>query len=931
MSARHLHLLLMLGLVVLLALPARAHHAEIHLGILAHRPIAQERADWLPVLEALQQRLPDIRLQAQFLDYAAIDAAVLARRLDALITSPGHYVALRHSAGIGAPLATLLRRHQGIESAAFGGVVVVRSDHALRRWQDLRGKRVAYVHDESLGGFQMQRYELQRRGLFDHDIHWLALGLPHDQVLQAVAQGRADAGFVRDGVLEAMERNGQLLPDQLTVLQPQDLPGYPLQVSTPLYPEWPVLTLPTVDTETRRRLTLALLDVRADPRLAQRSIAGFVPPHSYAEVERILRELRARPFGVPQLTPVELLQQYRTVIVTAGAALILLVGMLWLIERQRRALSLSLAEKARLLDELSITAATFDSSQGVLITDARGLIERVNPAFTDITGYTQSEAAGHTPGQLLRSDRQDARFYRDMWAQLTQSGRWSGEIWNRRKNGEIYPEWLTITAIYDAHGQLLRYVAIFSDLSWKKKAEAEIESLAFFDPLTGLPNRRLVLDRIEQAIREARRASRWGAVLFIDLDHFKLINDTQGHDIGDAVLRTVAQRIRLTLREQDTPARLGGDEFLVLLPAEHLQRDEAALAAQTVADKLASALRRPLDSTSEVLTLTLSIGIAIYGDGADVRNAADLLKSADLAMYSVKQHGRNGVAFFDTEMEAAVRQRHRLQQDLARAIEAGHLRLYLQPQVNRSGRIVGAEVLLRWPKPAGGFIPPSEFIALAEETGLILPLGDWVLRQTCALLQRWQAVPALAPLRLAINVSAREFREPDFASRVARQLSACALPPAQLELELTESVLLDEMDAARTVLEQLRTTGVSLALDDFGTGYSSLAYLTALPFDTIKLDQRFVAKLDHPSQQEAAVVSAILALTHALGMRLLAEGVETERQADYLKQHGCDLLQGYLYGRPMPTETFESLVCAQTTTSDPRDGEPKNPETVVPG
>lgn len=909
----HAAILAAMAVVALLSSPgiARADHTELRVGILAYRPMDVEERDWAPVIDAMQHRLPSVRLHVRLLHYTALDNAVRARELDVVITNPGHYVALRYSDGLSTVLAAVARRRLGIETEAFGGTVLVRTDSPLQHWQDLRGKRVGVPHEESLGGWHLQRYELLRRGVRDDEVTWVRVGMPHDNVVQAVLDGRVDAGFVRDGVLEAMLATGRVAPDRLRVLQRQDLPGYPIAVSTPLVPEWPVAALPHVDSQTRRALLLALLDVRDDPALRTGGLAGFVLPQDYVAVEDILRELRVRPFGVPQLTWRETVQLNAAPLAAVGGAVLVLLALLALLEHQRRRLRQALRDKSALLHELALTAKTFDSTQGVLITDANGRIVRVNRAFQAITGYTAEDANGRTPGELLRSGRHDAAFYRAMWEALSERGHWEGEVWNRRKSGDIFPEWLTISAVTDAVGKVRHYVAIFHDISWRKQAEAQIENLAFFDPLTGLANRRLLLDRLQQSIRQARRNARWGAVLFLDLDFFKSINDTFGHDAGDAVLRTIGERIRTTLREQDTPGRLGGDEFLVLLPATFERRDDAALAAQTVADKLGAALRQPIPHQDQAITLTLSIGIALYGDQDDDDHATELLKAADLAMYSVKQSGRNGVAFFDPEMEAAIRQRHQLQHDLARAIEAGELRVYLQPQVDARGRIVGAEALVRWLRANGTLVPPGEFIPLAEETGLILPLGDWVLQQAAALLRQWQDDPALAGLHLSVNVSARQFRDPAFGQRVQQALAQHGIPARLLELEITESVFLEDLESARATLRALDAQGVSLALDDFGTGYSSLAYLAELPFDTIKIDQRFVARLGQHSRQDEAIITTIIALGRKLRMQVLAEGVETERQETYLLSHGCHLLQGYRYGRPMPVEQFEKQARGQ--------------------
>jgi diguanylate cyclase (GGDEF)-like protein/PAS domain S-box-containing protein len=851
----------LLGALALAASAARAAHHQpqaLRVGILIYRPLAVEQRGWQPPLQALRERLAPLTLEPMLLSYDELDAHVSARRVDLVITNPAHAVMLQVREGTSTPLATLVRRRRSIETTAFGGVALVPRESPMQHWRDLHSRRVVAVHPNSLGGLQLQRYELHRHGVRDGELDWTYTGMPHDRAVQAVLDGQADVAFVRDGVWEALLASGTVPAGRLRVLQQQDLPGYPVAVSTPLYPEWAVLALPHLDTPWRDTVTQALLALRGDPRLADGEIAGFVSALSYASVERLLRELRAEPFGTPRLTWRENLR-LNAPWLAAGVGGMTAVAVLtaWM-ARQRQRLRASLRDNAALLDELAVVAKTFDSAQGVIITDADGRVVRVNRAFTAITGYTEPDAIGRKPGELLGSGRHGADFYRTMWDTLRREGHWEGEIWNRRKSGEIYPEWLTISAVTDAVGKVRHYVAIFSDIGWRVQAEAQIQQLAFYDALTGLANRRLALDRLQQAIHSARRDGRWGAVLFVDLDHFKTINDVHGHGTGDAVLRAMAERLRAALREQDTAARLGSDEFLVLLPATHPSRATAASAARTVADKLVAEISAPLELPAQdhPMRLTCSIGIALFGDDdAQALDAATLLRAADLAMVSVKQGGRNGVAFFDPEMEAAMRERQQRLDALRDAIDAGRLCLYLQPQVDAKGRIVGAEALVRWPQADGSFIPPSEFIPLAEESGLIVPLGQRVLAQALALLARWRDDPALSRLRLAINISARQFAQPDFANGLLQALRQAGVSPQRLEVEITESVLLGDIEQARRVLQTLDRHGLSLAIDDFGTGYSSLAYLAELPFDVIKIDQRFVARLQQHDRRDEAIVT----------------------------------------------------------------------------
>ena len=554
-------------------------------------------------------------------------------------------------------------------------------------------------------------------------------------------------------------------------------------------------------------------------------------------------------------------------------------------------------------DELRVAAAAFQSQESIVITDAQGVIQRVNQAFVECTGYSAEEAVGQTP-RLLNSGRHDQAFYDAMWRGIREGGRWQGEIWNRRKSGEVYPEWLTITAVRDAEGRITNFVGMFQDITARKLAEDEIRSLAFYDPLTQLPNRRLLMDRLRQGVAAAARSGAYGALLFIDLDNFKLLNDTLGHDMGDLLLREVARRLRNCVREADTVARMGGDEFVVML--EGLSTAPAAAASQVeqLAEKIRETLAQPYELAGHSHHSTSSIGVALFRDReVDVE---ELLKRADMAMYEAKEAGRNALRFFDPAMQAAVENRSSLEGQLRRAVRRGEFLLHYQIQVDRRGCPTGVEALVRWQHPQRGLVMPGEFIGLAEEAGLIVPLGNWVLAAGCAQLAAWRDDPVLGGLALAVNVSARQFRQADFVESVRGALAASGADPGRLKLELTESLLLQEVEATVARMEELRRLGVSFSLDDFGTGYSSLAYLKRLPISQLKIDQSFVRDiLTDPN--DAAIARAVIALGKSLGLVVIAEGVETGEQWDLLQQEGCDQAQGYYYGRPLPAGELASL------------------------
>ena len=564
-----------------------------------------------------------------------------------------------------------------------------------------------------------------------------------------------------------------------------------------------------------------------------------------------------------------------------------------------RGVDRDITERRRDEQALMLAASVFSAStEGICIADANQRIVSANPALTAITGYSSEEIIGKTPA-MFRSGRHDNEFYRAMWTKLATTGSWRGEIWNRRKNGDVYPEWLSITTIKNAAGQITHYIGSFSDITERKRAEENIVFMAHHDALTRLPNRTLLDDRIRQAIAKSRRSGERTAVLFLDLDRFKLINDTLGHDVGDRLLEQVADRLRGALRETETVARLGGDEFVVVIP-EVAEIDRVALIAQ----KLVDAMTAPLGVGEHVLHVTTSIGVSVYPD--DGENAATLLRNADTAMYYAKESGRNNFQFFTQAMNAAVLERVSIESDLRQALTRGEFRLFYQPQVDsRSGRVLGMEALIRWQHPRLGLVPPDRFIGVAEETGLIVPIGEWVLREACAQARRWHEA-GRSGLRIGVNLSARQFQTADLYGQVLSALDASGLDPATLELELTESMLMADPESAAGLLQRMAGLGVRMAIDDFGTGYSSLAYLKRFPVSRLKIDRSFVHDLSS-DLNDAAIVQAVVAMADSLGMEVIAEGVETIEQLRYLEAHGCFAIQGYYFSRPKPAVEHESF------------------------
>ncbi|AHC32810.1 MULTISPECIES: phosphodiesterase DibA [unclassified Pseudomonas] len=548
-------------------------------------------------------------------------------------------------------------------------------------------------------------------------------------------------------------------------------------------------------------------------------------------------------------------------------------------------------------ERLRQAAAVFDCTrEGVLVTDARGLIVHVNRAFMAITGYRREDVMGQQPS-LFKSGRHSSSFYQQMFQTLERTGEWSGEIWNRRKSGEIYPQWQTIRVIHDDHGQLSHYVAVFSDITAIKDSEHELAHLAHHDPLTGLPNRLLFTDRAEQALASAQVHKRGCALLLLDLDHFKIINDSLGHNVGDQLLKQVSERLAGLFGPGVTLARLGGDEFAVLVESCP-QVVQAAALAQRILD----AMREPFIFDGHQLFISASIGISLFP--SDALSAEQLLRNADSALFKAKSVGREGYALYTEELTAHAQNRVEIASELRRALEQQELRVYYQPVHDlHSSRLIGVEALVRWQHPERGLVPPVEFIPIAERTGLIADIDAWVMDQACRQMCQWLADGVQLSF-IAINVSSRLFARRELYEQVAQVLHTTGLDPAFLELEVTESAVMEDPEVALEQLHRLRELGLRLAIDDFGTGYSSLLRLKRLPVQKLKIDQGFVAGLPW-DEDDAAIVRVVIALAKSMGMQVHAEGIEQVEQARFLLEQGCDMGQGYWFGRPMPAQDID--------------------------
>lgn len=558
-------------------------------------------------------------------------------------------------------------------------------------------------------------------------------------------------------------------------------------------------------------------------------------------------------------------------------------------------------ERKRVEEKLRLAATVFESTlEGILITDARTNIISVNQALCSITGYSAEEIIGSTP-DILKSERHSHAFFRQLWDILNKTGQWRGEIWNRRKNGEVFPTWVNISAVPSSStNNTSHYVAVFTEITELKLSEERLNYLAHHDPLTGLPNRLLFHDRLEQAVLQAQRNKCLIAVMFLDLDRFKIINDTLGHRIGDELLVAVAERLKHCARETDTIARLGGDEFAVIV-TQIAQEEDVGLVAQ----KIIKTLSAVYSVAGYEVFITASIGINLY-PGID-NDRGKILENADVAMYHAKQYGRNNYQFYSTDMNAVAFERLMLETNLRRALEREEFTLYYQPQIDmQSGSVNGVEALIRWQHPDLGLVSPVEFIPLLEETGLIVPVGEWVIRTACQQTRDWLDA-GFPPLTMAVNLSARQFRQANLVEMIEQSLHEFNIPSELLELELTESIMMDNIEETVETLKKLKLLGLKIAIDDFGTGVSSLGYLKHFPVDTLKLSYDFVLNLPMDSA-DASIASAVINLARNMQLSSVAEGVENQGQMDFLRSQDCERIQGFLFSRPIPPDQMTALL-----------------------
>ena len=892
----------------------------VRIGVLSFQSKADTLAQWQPTARALAHWVPASQFEVVPLTYEELDAAVDTAQLDFVLTNPEHYVVLRNQHML-RPMATINQRVGDRVVDHFGSVIFALNSSGIHTLEQVRGQRVAAVGMNSLGGFLMAADVFRDKHIIlsqSRDARLSFMGVPHSLVVQAVLAGQADVGIVRTGVLEQMAAAGQLDLAHLRVLNRQPAERFPQLLSTPLYAEWPWAAMPGTSPELTKAVLVGLLQIKAGSEAA---VAGryqsFSIPANYTPVEELMRRLQVYP-GQEQMHSWQALwSRYERLIGVLGVLLLsLALAMMAYLWRSNHRLKELTRLNREAQTSLELSAAAFNSQVGLIVTDGLTCIQRANPAMASILGYQEFELVGQVTA-VLRGESVSHGTLRKVWQEVQAQGRWQGELLCQHRSGEEVPCMVTITSIQNPATGLTGFVGSFVDISDQKKSADDIRQLAYFDPLTALPNRRMFLERLQIALDSALEEGTLAGVMFIDLDHFKNLNDAHGHSVGDQLLKLMSQRLCLLIGPNDLAARLGGDEFVVMMPGLSTSEDQAIAQVMVLAERIHHALLDPfeLDTHNEIgsyaqtlhYTCSGSIGVALFG--LIDEPLTEVLKRADVAMYKSKQDGRNLIRQFDPLAQKAINERMALSNDLNLALRDGQLSLLYQLQVDTLNQAVGAECLMRWQHPQRGPVSPVEFIPLAEDSGAIVAMGDWVVRSACETLARWAHVPQLRHLTLSVNVSPRQFTESDFVARLTRIVQETGAQPQLLRLEVTEGIVMQDTHEVIAKMRELCAMGLSFSIDDFGTGYSSLSYIQTLPLAELKIDKAFVKDLT-TSEKAKAIVKAIIAIGQSMGITLVSEGVETPAQKDQLIALGCTLLQGYLITRPIECADMERLVLA---------------------
>ena len=874
------------------------------LAVLAFQDKPSTLARWQPLADYLSNSIANSRFELVVYHNEEMEQAVASGTVDFVLTQPAQYVLLTYRHQLSSPLASLLNKEGMAVTDHFGGVIFTAAGrNDISRLEDIKGKRVAGASLTGLGAYQMQAYELLQHGVrLPQDVDLIITGQPQRNAVEAVLSGEADVGFVRTGVLEALAKRGLVDVSQLKLLNSQRLPNFPYVTSTRLYPEWAFAALPAVDNEVIRLVAAALLAIPREGELAQSMrIAGFTIAGDYRAIDSLMRALRLEPFDDFRVSLQDVVAWW-FIEIMLGLSLFfmsVIAGMFILLHRQKqlrheRNRSQQALEKLRLLNQV-----VEQSPEAIVITDTQARISYINPTFEHTTDYSLSEVEGKNP-RILSSGQTPKQVFEIMWKTLKQGKVWRGELINKRKNGEVYPSQAIISPVKDSLGHTTHYLAIQRDISQRKQREQRIDELLYRDPMTGLANRNRLIELMDKQLHDNETGI--FSLMLINIARFKFINQLHGVDVGDAVLVGVAERLDYRFAPQSAVvARLAADEFAIFCPLDSLQEKALKRLAESALDVFHS----PFEIKGEAFLFDVAIGIAPLTALTSSNMSGELINQvfnqAGLALKKVRQQGGKGFGLFDQQLLDDSIVKHQLQAELGKGIAQDELRLFVQPQVNQQRQLTGLECLVRWQHPQQGLLLPGRFIALAEESDLILALGDWVLKRACFALAEIQQLSG--DIQMAVNISPRHFRQRDFVEQVKGYLAQADAKPSGLMIEITESLFLDDLDEIVAKMHELKRLGVRFSIDDFGTGYSSLSYLQQLPVDELKIDRAFILGMARFGE-ERSLVPSIYAMAQQMQLRVIAEGIETEQQCAQLSQFSQLEMQGFLFAKPQDYQAW---------------------------
>ena len=901
-------------LAVILLLPPTSGYAHDHyfvthsdkvyrVGVLSFRDKETTYRRWQPLVNYLSLSIRNAHFELAVYHNDEMETAVANRDIDFILTQPAQYVLLTYRHQLSSPLASLLNKESGQSVDKFGGVIFTRSDRSdIATLRDVKSKKVAAASLTSLGAFQMQAYELLQQGIrLPNDVTLMVTGQPQTNAIDAVLSGQADLGFVRTGVIEGLSDQGRLDASQLKLINAQRFPNFPFASSTRLYPEWAFAALSHVDNWLSREVASLLLAIQPDSQLADLTdSAGFTIAGDYRSIDRLMRDLRLEPFDDFELNTRDIIDLWFTEILIAILVFLALISSLFFILlKSQRQLSNERYQLQNALNQVRLFNHAIDQSpESIAITDLQGRVIYINTSFEQMTGYKSEEMLGQNPRQL-KSGQTTQTVYKELWEHLNKGKIWRGVLYNKRKNNQTYPSQAIISPVKDHLGKTTHYLSIQRDISIKMQQEQLIDELLYRDEVTGLANRNKLIKVMLVALSRYEGMAVKGCLLMMNISRFKFINQIQGVDIGDKVLQIVGQRLEHTFKDIGTVARLTADQFAVFC-------ENKALFSETddwlmmLGQRMLSVVDSTIEVQNEIFNLESDVGVAALETDQSVHSSDQVINHvfshAELALKKARGNAHRSLEVFNPQLLSETIEKYQLKLALQNGINKGELRLFVQPQVNQQHKIVGVECLVRWEHPEKGLLLPGSFISIAEESHLIVLLGNWVLEQSCILLAQIQSINP--SLKVAVNVSPRQFGQVDFVEQCLNFASDTGANPNGLMIEITESLFLDDFDAVVAKMEQLKQLGIRISIDDFGTGYSSLSYLQHLPIDELKIDRSFILGMNNDGK-ERSLVASIYAMAQQLQLQVVAEGIETHEQREQLREFTQLEMQGFLFARPL--------------------------------